>query len=135
MKQKITITLFGTSAERFALLNTLHDIEQTPHSPNYPFLVKTASIPNKYTIIAHKDMCPKTWNAICESPDIDVYKKLAQIAKNAILTIQSNYTEEPVEKPKTFVHLIYENSRMLVKIDQSQFEYILTGDKFVLTPN
>ena len=90
MEQKITITLVGTSNERFALLNALHDMEGTPHSPSYPFRVRS-SAPDKYTIVARKELCPKIWAAICESPTVEIYKSLARVVPNASVTKTQNY--------------------------------------------
>ena len=130
MEQKITITIVGTSFERFALLNALHDIEQTPHSPNYPFLVRTSSVPNKHTIVARKNMCPKVWAAICESPAVETYKSLVRRVPNAQVTIKSNYSKNSETKPKTITHMTYNNGLLTVQLCVLKFQYVWENNNF-----
>lgn len=129
MEQKITITLVGTSNERFALLNALHDMEGTPHSPSYPFRVRS-SAPDKYTIIARKDMCPKVWAAICESPAVETYKSLVRQVPNAQVTIKSNYSKECDPKPKTITHMTYNNGLLTVQLGILKFQYVWENNNF-----
>ena len=129
MEQKITITLIGTSNERFALLNALHDIEGTPHSPSYPFRVRN-SAPDKYTIVARQELCPKVWKVICEDPTVETYKSLVKSVPNANVTIKSNYSKEPVEKPKTITHMTYHTGLLTVQLGILKFHYTWTENGF-----
>lgn len=129
MEQKITITLVGTSNERFALLNALHDMEGTPHSPSYPFRVRS-SAPDKYTIIARKNMCPKVWTAICKSPTVETYKSLVRRVPNSQVTIKSNYSKESEPKPKTITHMTYNNGLLTVQLGILKFQYVWENNNF-----